>query len=206
MDIVVTTPNQKSQKTISVSEAVFGCPFNETLVHQAVTTHMARGRAGTRAQKSRSEVSGGGIKPWRQKGTGRARAGTIRSPLWRKGGVTFAAKPKDYSTIRFPKKMYRGAMRSIWSELLRINRLIVVEDFAATTTKTKDFIAQLAQYKVNNVLIITAEIDENLYYSSRNVPHVSISDIIGIDPVLLLKHDAVLITEPALRQVEERLQ
>lgn len=206
MEIALTSAGKKSSKKVSLSDVVFGCDFNEPLVHQAVTIHLARGRAGTKAQKNRSAVSGGGSKPWRQKGTGRARAGTIRSPIWRTGGVTFAATPKDYSKIRFPKKMYRAAMRSILSELLRREVMIVVDNLEMKAPKTKDFVAEMKQLEVTNALFITTELDENLYFASRNVPNVTVIDTIGIDPVVLLKHERVVITEAALKQLEERLQ
>ena len=191
---------------IDVAEAVFGCKFNEPLIHQIVTAYLAAGRAGTVSQKTRSEVSGGGSKPFRQKGTGRARAGTIRSPIWRKGGVVFAAKPRNYEQ-KVNKKMYRSAIRSILSELIRLERLIVVESFLAQTPKTKDLLASLAALNLGEkVLIVTEAIDENLYFASRNLPYVEARDVAAIDPVCLVSAEKVLITVAALKQIEELLK
>lgn len=193
-------------KKLEVTDGIFACDFNEALVHQVVTAYLAGARAGTKAQKTRAEVRGGGIKPWRQKGTGRARAGTIRSPLWRKGGVIFAAQPRSYDQ-KVNKKMYRGALRSIWSELIRTERLLVVESFTLETHKTKDFIKKLQELKINeNVLIITDEVDENLYLASRNLSSAEIGDVGAIDPVSLVRAGKVLITAAALKQVEELLK
>lgn len=158
-----------SEKKLEVNEVVFGCDYNEPLIHQVVTSYLNAGRAGTKAQKTRSEVRGGGIKPWRQKGTGRARAGTIRSPLWRKGGVTFAAKPRSYEQ-KVNKKMYRGAIRSILSELIRMERLVIVDALTLETPKTKSFIDMLDKLQIKQtVLIITNAVEENLYLASRNL-------------------------------------
>jgi len=188
---------------IEVTDDVFGCKYNEALVHQVVTAFLAAARAGTVAQKTRSEVRGGGTKPFRQKGTGRARAGTIRSPLWRKGGVVFAAKPRNYEQ-KVNKKMYRGAIRSILSELIRLERFAVADSFLVETNKTKDLIEKLDQFALGrNVLIITEAVDNNLYLSSRNLKNIDIRDVAAIDPVCLLNADKILITEAALRQVEE---
>lgn len=178
--------------------------FNEPLVHQVVTAYLAAGRAGTRAQKNRSEVRGGGAKPWRQKGTGRARAGSIRSPIWRSGGVTFAAKPKSYAQ-KINKKMYRVAMHSIFSELIRQKRLIEVEDFKVANKKTKELAKKLQDMKLTNVLIITDEVDDNLYFAARNLPKVDVRDMAGVDPVSLISFDKVLITALVMKRFEEML-
>ena len=195
---------QGSSAKATVSDEVFGKEFNETLVHQAVVAFMAGGRAGTKAQKTRSEVSGGGAKPWRQKGTGRARAGTIRSPLWRSGGTTFAAKPRDYSQ-KLNKKMYRAAMRSIFSELARQDRLVVVESFGVDSAKTKGLVDKLGALSLDNVLIVPEQADQNLYLAARNLPHVDVVEVAGVDPVSLVGFEKVLITVGALKQVEEWL-
>lgn len=193
-----------SDASVALSEAVFGKEFNETLVHQAVVAYMAGGRAGTKAQKNRSAVSGGGAKPWRQKGTGRARAGTSRSPIWRTGGVTFAATPRDFSQ-KLNQKMYRAAMRSILSELVRSDRLVAVESFELETHKTSGFVTKMAELGVSNVLVVDVEPGENLVMASRNVPHVSVSDVLGLSPVLLMAHDQVVVTKAALAKIEEWL-
>ncbi|MBA3988016.1 50S ribosomal protein L4 [Aliidiomarina maris] len=189
---------------LEVSEATFGREFNEALVHQVVVAYAAGSRQGTRAQLTRSEVSGGGKKPWRQKGTGRARAGTIRSPIWRSGGVTFAAKPQDHSQ-KVNKKMYRGAIKSILSELVRQERLIVVENFSVDAPKTKQLQAKLKELELKDVLIVTKEVDENLFLASRNLYKVDVRDVQGIDPVSLIAFDKVLITAEAVKQLEEAL-
>ncbi len=163
---------------------------------------MAGARQGTKAQKTRAEVRGGGIKPWRQKGTGRARAGSSRSPIWRSGGVTFAAKPRSFEQ-KVNKKMYRAAMQSILSELIRQERLIVADTFAVETHKTKEFVAKLKEFELTNVLIISDEVNENLYLAARNVPHVGITEASSIDPVSLIAFEKVLVTLPALKQLEE---
>src|SRR5690606_4603633 len=197
MELTISN-GQGSAGTITVSDEAFGKDFNQDLVHQAVVAYMAAGRQGTRAQKTRSEVSGGGKKPWKQKGSGRARAGTIRSPLWRTGGVTFAARPQDHSQ-KINKKMYRAALRSIFSELARQERLVVVEDFAVEEPKTKSLIAKLGQYGLSNVLIVTEDVDQNLYLSSRNLHKVDVRDVMGVDPVSLIGFEKVLVTVPALK-------
>jgi len=194
----------KGADALTVSEATFGREFNESLVHQVVVAYGAGARQGTRAQKTRSEVSGGGAKPWRQKGTGRARAGTIRSPIWRTGGVTFAAKPQDHSQ-KVNKKMYRGAMKSILSELVRQERLIIVDDFSVGAPKTKDLVTKLKEFELNDVLIVTGEVDENLFLAARNLYKVDVRDAAGIDPVSLIAFDKVLMTAAAVKQVEEML-
>lgn len=193
-----------SGKGISVSDAAFAKEFNESLVHQVVTAYLSGGRQGTRAQKTRSEVSGGGKKPWRQKGTGRARAGTIRSPLWRSGGVTFAAKPQSYEQ-KINRKMYRAAMRSILSELVRQERLVVVEELAIESPKTKAFNAKLKDLGVSNALILAESVEQNLHLASRNIPHVDVRDVAGLDPVSLVAFDKVVVTVPALKKIEEML-
>ncbi|ATI02708.1 MULTISPECIES: 50S ribosomal protein L4 [Cycloclasticus] len=188
-----------------VSEAVFGQEYNEGIIHQLVVTYMANARAGTRAQKTRSEVSGGGIKPWKQKGTGRARAGTIRSPIWRTGGVTFAAKPQDHSK-KLNKKMYAVGMKSILSELIRQDRLVVVDELSIEEPKTKLLNAKLAENGLTNVLIVLAAEDVNLQLASRNVHKVDVCTAYEIDPVSLLAYEKVCITADAIALVEERLK
>ncbi|MGM0614198.1 MAG: 50S ribosomal protein L4 [Pseudomonadota bacterium] len=190
--------------TVEVADATFGNEFNEALVHQVVTAYLAGGRQGTRAQKNRSDVRGGGKKPWRQKGTGRARAGTIRSPLWRSGGVTFAASPQDHSQ-KVNRKMYRAAMRSILSELVRQERLVAVEEFLVDAPKTKQVAAKLKELDLEKVLIVTEEVDEKLYLAARNLPHVDVVDVAAADPVSLVAFDKVLVTVSALRKFEEKL-
>lgn len=188
-----------------VSEAVFGQEYNEGIIHQLVVTYMANARAGTRAQKTRSEVSGGGIKPWKQKGTGRARAGTIRSPIWRTGGVTFAAKPQDHSK-KLNKKMYAVGMKSILSELIRQDRLVVIDELSIEEPKTKFLNAKLAENGLSNVLIVLAAEDVNLQLASRNVHKVDVCTAYEIDPVSLLAYEKVCITADAIALVEERLK
>ncbi|SEA96591.1 50S ribosomal protein L4 [Alkalimonas amylolytica] len=189
---------------LEVSEATFGREFNEALVHQVVVAYAAGARQGSRAQKTRSEVRGGGKKPWRQKGTGRARAGTIRSPIWRSGGVTFAAKPQDHSQ-KVNRKMYRGAIRSILSELVRQDRLVVVENFTVETPKTKELVGKLKAMELKDVLIVTNDVDENLFLSARNLYKVDVRDVHGIDPASLIAFDKVLMTAAAVKQLEELL-
>ncbi|UJF19464.1 50S ribosomal protein L4 [Vibrio sp. SS-MA-C1-2] len=199
MELVV-----KGADALTVSETTFGREFNEALVHQVVVAYAAGARQGTRAQKTRSEVSGGGAKPWRQKGTGRARAGTIRSPIWRSGGVTFAARPQDHSQ-KVNKKMYRGALKSILSELVRQDRLIVVDNFSVEAPKTKELLAKLNELELKDVLIVTGELDENLFLAARNLYKVDVRDAETIDPVSLIAFDKVLMTADAVKQVEEML-
>lgn len=189
---------------LEVSETTFGREFNESLVHQVVVAYAAGARQGTRAQKNRSAVSGGGKKPWRQKGTGRARAGTIRSPLWRSGGVTFAAQPQDHSQ-KVNKKMYRAAIQSILSELVRQERLLVVEKFDVETPKTKELVAKLKDMELNDVLIVTEEVNENLFLAARNLYKVDVRDASAIDPVSLVGFGKVLVTAGAVKQLEEML-
>jgi large subunit ribosomal protein L4 len=205
MELSLTVPGQSgTQGALTVSESAFGREFNEALVHQVVTAYLAGARQGTRAQKNRSAVSGGGKKPWRQKGTGRARAGTIRSPLWRKGGVTFAAKPQDHSQ-KVNKKMYRGAIASILSELVRQERLVVVDNFTVEAPKTKLLVEKLKELALKDVLIISHEVDENLYLAARNLHNVDVRDVQGIDPVSLIGFDKVLVTVEAVKKFEEML-
>lgn len=204
MQVALVTKNGSNQE-LQLSETVFGCRFNEPLVHQVVTAYLAGGRQGTRAQKNRAAVSGGGKKPWKQKGMGRARAGTIRSPLWRSGGVTFAASAQDFSQ-KVNKKMYRAAMRSICSELLRQGRFIVLESFELENAKTRDLVVKLHNLKINQkVLIVLEEVNENIYLAARNVHKVELTDVEAINPVNLIHYEKILITAPALKQIEELL-
>ena len=189
---------------LEVSEATFGRDFNEALVHQVVVAYAAGARQGTRKQKTRSEVSGGGAKPWKQKGTGRARAGTIRSPIWRSGGVTFAARPQDHSQ-KVNRKMYRAALQSIFSELVRQERLVVVENFAVETPKTKELVAKLKDLDLKDVLIVTDEVEENLFLAARNLYKVDVRDVAGLDPVSLVGFYKVVVTAAAVKQIEEML-
>ena len=189
---------------INVSEATFGRDFSEALVHQVVTAYLAGGRAGTKAQKTRSDVRGGGRKPWKQKGTGRARAGTIRSPLWRGGGRTFAARPRDHSQ-KVNRKMYRGALQAILSELVRQDRLVVLDKFDLSAPKTSELLAKLADLGVEKGLIITAQVDGNLFLATRNVPNIYVLDVAGLDPVSLVAADKVIMTVDAVKKIEEWL-
>jgi large subunit ribosomal protein L4 len=189
---------------VEVSEDAFGKEFNEALVHQVVTAYMAQARSGTKAQKNRAAVRGGGIKPWRQKGTGRARAGTIRSPIWVGGGRAFAAQPRDYGQ-KVNRKMYRAAMQSMFSELVRQERLLVVEEFGVDEPKTKQLAGKLKDLGVKSVLIVVEGFDEKLFLASRNLPHVEVIEATGVDPVSLARFEHVLITVAAVKRVEERL-
>ncbi|UCX06358.1 50S ribosomal protein L4 [Shewanella sp. HL-SH8] len=193
-----------AQSALEVSETTFGRDFNEALVHQVVVAYAANARQGTRAQKTRAEVIGSGKKPWRQKGTGRARAGSVKGPIWRGGGVTFAAKTQDHSQ-KVNKKMYRGALRSIFSELVRQERLVVVESFSVEAPKTKELKAKLAAMNLQDVLIVTAEVDENLFLAARNLYKVDVRDVAGLDPVSLIAFNTVLVTADAVKQIEEML-
>ena len=204
MELSIVKPGNSAAGKVSVSDVAFAREYNEELIHQVVTAYMAGARQGTRAQKNRAAVRGGGKKPWRQKGTGRARAGTIRSPIWRSGGVTFAAQPQDHSQ-KVNRKMYRAALQSIMSELARQDRLVVVESMDLPEPKTKLLVKQLGEYGVDNVLIISAEVDENLYLASRNLHKVDVRDVEGIDPVSLIGHDKVLVTVAAVKKFEEML-
>lgn len=205
MELRITLPGESSTKNIEVSDAVFSQPYNESLIHQVFTAYMAGGRAGTKAQKTRSEVSGGGKKPWRQKGTGRARSGTTRSPLWRKGGKSFAAMPRDFKQ-KVNRKMYEGAMRSIWSELVRKDRLIVLDSFIVTQPKTKDLLKKMAELNVEKALIVHDDIDRNILLAARNLYKVHLCSPETVSPVALLEFDSILITTGAIKKIEERLQ
>jgi len=204
VELSVLKPGNAAAGTVSVSDVAFAREYNEDLVHQVVTAYMAGARQGTRAQKNRADVRGGGKKPWRQKGTGRARAGTIRSPIWRAGGVTFAARPQDHSQ-KVNRKMYRAALRSIMSELARQDRLMVVESLDVEEPKTKLLVKQLGEYGVDNVLIVSAEVGKNLYLAARNLHKVDVRDVDGIDPVSLIGHDKVMVTVDAVKKFEEML-
>lgn len=193
-----------SENSINVSEALFNRDFNEALVHQVVTALLAGKRAGTKAQKNRSAVSGGGAKPWRQKGTGRARAGTIRSPIWRGGGKTFAATNRNFEQ-KINKKMYQGAMRSILSELVRQNRIRVVNSFEVAEPKTKLLVDKLKEMNIKGTLIVTPVIEDNLYLAQRNLPSVSITTSQNVTPLQLLQHEHVIFSVDALRKLEETL-
>jgi large subunit ribosomal protein L4 len=190
--------------SIDVAESAFGAAFNEALVHQVVTAYLAGARAGTKAQKNRSAVRGGGTKPWRQKGTGRARAGTIRSPIWVGGGRAFAAQPRNHDQ-KVNKKMYRAALRSVLSELVRQDRLVVIESLQLEAPKTKLLAGKLKELDLDNVLILNEAFDETLFLAARNLPNVGICDAASIDPVVLIRFEKVLVTLPALKLIEERL-
>lgn len=200
----LTIRNDAGGASLQVADSVFGVDYKPGLIHQVVNAYMAGVRAGTRAQKTRAEVSGGGSKPWRQKGTGRARAGSSRSPIWRSGGVTFAAKPQDYSQ-KVNRKMYRGAVRSILSELVRQGRLVVVGDLRMEAPKTKELLALLKRHELDDVLILTDGLDDNLYLASRNIPKVDVMAVQDVDPVSMVAFDTVLATEAAVKHLEERL-
>lgn len=207
MELQVKNASGAAPEQITVADEVFARPFNETLVHQVVTAYLAGGRAGTRAQKSRAQVSGGGAKPWRQKGTGRARAGSTRNPLWRGGGVTFAARPQDHSQ-KVNRKMYRAAMRAIFSELLRQDRLLVVDQLTLPEIKTKQMIVRLAALGLagqQRVLLVSEDVDFNLGLSARNLRNIAVSDMAGLDPVSLVGADTVVITAGAMQRVGEWL-
>lgn len=190
---------------LQVSEATFGHEYNQALIHQIVTAYRNAGRAGTKAQKTRAEVRGGGRKPWSQKGTGQARAGSNRSPIWVGGGRAFAARPRDFSQ-KVNRKMYRGAMRSMLSELVRQDRLVVTSELALEAPKTKLLVSQLASWSLGNVLIVVEAIDEKLFLAARNLPHVEVTEVSGLSPVSLVNHDKVLMTVGAVKMLEERLQ
>ncbi|MGH8539949.1 MAG: 50S ribosomal protein L4 [Stenotrophobium sp.] len=197
MDIQI----QQSGSKLAVNDSVFGADYNEALIHQVVTAYMNAGRAGTKAQKGKGEVSGGGKKPWKQKGTGRARAGSIRSPLWRGGGKTFAAVPRDFSQ-KVNKKMYRGAIRSIVSELNRQGHLLIAETFTVEAPKTKGLLEKLTKLGASDILVVTGEVDQGLYLSARNLPHVAVCDVEALNPVALLRHEKVLMTADAVKKLE----
>jgi len=197
----ITTANKKS---IEVSDGTFSAPFNEALVHQVVNAVLSGARSGTKAQKNRSQVSGGGAKPWRQKGTGRARAGTIRSPIWVGGGRAFAARPRDFSQ-KVNKKMYKAAMRSVLSELLREERLVVIDKYDIQQPKTKEFKKLIEKLETDSALIVNDKFDENLFLSSRNVKNTEYSDVSSINPVSLMKFEKVIMNVESLKIIEERL-
>lgn len=199
-----TVGKKKATGAVEVSEATFAKEFNQDLVHQVVNAYLAGARQGTRAQKNRSAVSGGGKKPWRQKGTGRARAGTIRSPIWRSGGVTFAAQPQDHSQ-KVNKKMYRAALSSILSELARQERLVVVDELSLKEPKTKSLVKVLDGLGLQGALLVSEEVSENLYLASRNLHKVNAVDVAGVDPVSLVAADKVVMTVSALKKFEELL-
>jgi len=205
MDLnLMTATGKASKKTIEVSDANFGNEFNEALVHQVVTAYLAGARSGTRKSKSRADVSGGGSKPWRQKGTGRARAGTIRSPLWRTGGMTFALKPQDHSQ-KVNRKMYRSAIRNILSELVRQERLVVIDELSLDAPKTKLLADKLKTLDLNNALIVVDQLDDNLYLASRNLKNIDVCQARSLNPVALVNSDKILMTVDAVKQVEEML-
>lgn len=204
MDLAVLNKEQKNVGKVELSDAIFGRPYNEALVHQVVTTYMSNARQGTKAQKTRAEVSGGGAKPWNQKGTGRARAGTSRSPLWRKGGVIFAAKPQEYDQ-KVNRKMHRAALSTVLSELIRQNRLVVVDQFSLDTHKTKELVSYLKTMDLTDVLIIVPEVDEKMYLATRNVYGVDVRDGYDVDIVSLIAYKKVLMTKDVLKALEEKL-
>ena len=201
MELTIQKTGGKKAGSMTVADSVFSVEFNEPLIHQVLTSYLAGARSGTRAQKTRSEVRGGGKKPWAQKGTGRARAGTIRSPIWRGGGVTFAAKPQDHSK-KVNKKMYRAAMRSILSELVRQERFICVDEFDVAESKTKLVLDKLNSFGLEDVLIVTEELSENLYFGIRNLPKADVIDTNEIDPYSLIGFEKVLMTQAAVEKVE----
>lgn len=194
----------QDNSSVDVLDAAFGADYNEALIHQVVTAYLAGSRAGTKAQKNRAAVRGGGAKPWRQKGTGRARAGTIRSPIWVGGGRTFAAKPRNYDQ-KVNKKMYRAALRSMMSELVRQDRLVIVKDLSIEAPKTKLLATRLKELDLDSVLLLNEAFDEKLFLAARNLPNVGICDVASMDPVVLIRFDKVLVTLPALKLIEERL-
>jgi large subunit ribosomal protein L4 len=200
MDLTI----HNSKKKVSVSDDAFGAEFNEALVHQLVVSYMSGARAGTKAQKNRSAVSGGGAKPWKQKGTGRARAGTIRSPIWRSGGVTFAASPRDFSK-KLNKKMYRVGMRSLVSELVRQQRLILISELGVSEAKTKVMNTRLGEIGISDALILTDGLDSTVYLAARNIPNIQVMDVAIVDPLSLLQQKHVIIDQAALKKLEERL-
>jgi len=200
MDLII----HKSKEKVSVSDDAFAAEYNETLVHQLVVSYMSGARAGTKAQKNRAAASGGGAKPWKQKGTGRARAGTIRSPIWRSGGVTFAASPRDYSK-KLNKKMYRVGMRSLVSELIRQQRLILISELGVGEAKTKVMNTRLNEIGVNDALILTDGLDSTVYLAARNIPNIQVMDVAIVDPLSLVQQEHVVIDQAALKKLEERL-
>ncbi|MDH5183741.1 MAG: 50S ribosomal protein L4 [Gammaproteobacteria bacterium] len=201
---LITASGNESKSSVELSDSIFARDFNESLIHQVVVAYMNGARSGTKAQKTRSQVRGGGAKPWNQKGTGRARAGTIRSPIWRGGGKTFAATPRNYEQ-KINRKMYRGAMRSIVSELIRQERLILIDNFEMEAPKTKELAEKLNKLNLTDVLIVTEEVSENLYLASRNLYKVGVCDIAAIDPVSLVGYDKIVMTSSAIKKLEEVL-
>lgn len=202
---ITATNGADSGSNISLADSVFGRDFNEDLIHQVVTAYMAAGRTGTKAQKTRSQVSGGGAKPWRQKGTGRARAGTIRSPIWRGGGRTFAATPRNFEQ-KVNRKMHRAAVRSILSELVRQERLVVVDSIAPEAPKTKMLYSKLKDLGLSNALVVTDQYDENLHLSARNIANVDTAIVSSVSPVSLIAYEKVVMTVDAVKKLEELLQ
>ena len=200
MDLII----HNSKEKVSVSDDAFAAGYNEALVHQLVVSYMSGARAGTKAQKNRAAASGGGAKPWRQKGTGRARAGTIRSPIRRSGGVTFAASPRDYSK-KLNKKMYRVGMRSLVSELIRQQRLILISELGVSEAKTKAMHTRLNEIGVNDALILTDGLDSTVYLAARNIPNIQVMDVAIVDPLSLVQQEHVVIDQAALKKLEERL-
>jgi len=200
----VQLKNAKPSAEIQLSDAAFGRTYNEALVHQVVTAYMAAGRAGTKAQKTRAEVRGGGKKPWSQKGTGQARAGSIRSPIWVGGGRAFAAKPRDFSQ-KVNRKMYRAAMQTMVSQLVRQDRLVAVESIELTAPRTKLLVAKLAEFGLTRALILVEAYEEKLFLAARNVPHVEVMAVSALDPLSLVKHDKVIATVGALKLLDQRL-
>jgi large subunit ribosomal protein L4 len=200
MDLTI----HQSKEKVSVSDDAFAAEYNESLVHQLVISYMSGARAGTKAQKNRAAASGGGAKPWRQKGTGRARAGTIRSPIWRSGGVTFAASPRDYSK-KLNKKMYRVGMRSLVSELIRQQRLILISELGVSEAKTKAMNTRLNEIGVSDALILTDGLDSTVYLAARNIPNIQVMDVAIVDPLSLVQQEHVVIDQAALKKLEERL-
>ncbi len=194
-----------SHSSIAVSDSLFNRSFNETLVHQVVISYLSNARSGTRAQKGRSDIAKSTRKPWRQKGTGRARAGMASSPIWRGGGKIFPSSPNENFKKKINRKMYRAGMSVIFSQLIRDQRLLVIENFIVDTHKTKNFIEKIKSFDLDDVLIVTHELDDNLYLSSRNVPKVAVVDVKDIDPVSLLKFEKILITQDSLKRIEEQL-
>ncbi len=204
MSLQIPALEGSNSKTLDVQESVFGQTYNETLIHQLVTRYLAGARAGTKAQKTRSDVSGGGVKPWRQKGTGRARAGTSRSPIWRTGGVAFAARPRNYEQ-KLNKKMFRSGVRAILSELLRQNRLVISDSVSPATPKTKALCTLLKGVEAKRILIIVDKVDDNLAFASRNIPYVKVIEADNLSPVLLVAADKAIATPAAIKKLEERL-
>lgn len=203
MSLQIPSINNQSPSHV-VSAQIFGLDFNETLVHQLVVRYLSAARAGTKAQKNRSAVSGGGAKPFRQKGTGRARAGTTRSPIWRTGGVTFAAQPRSYDQ-KLNKKMYKAGIRSIFSELLRQDRIAISDEIIPSSPKTKDFLEKIKSIEAKRILIVVEELNENLILAARNLPYIAVLTPSSVDPVSLVSADKVIVTTAAIKQIEERL-